>query len=401
MNIDWISTSIILSVQTLAIFSLVLMLYARKGNHTANYFLAAKIGAAVFYNLVGLATFTGFILNAPFLFRLDSPVHYLNGPLVYFYIRSSLYWKYRPKLWEWLLFLPAALHAIELMPLFTMGTEQKIEQIRYLLYVNKNFSLPYHSDIKYYFTLLIYLVAVGMVIHYFTVSIKYHIPQNKSYTSWICTFLIIYGMYFLHGFWVPLIPDLFQHSPYVYRNLVASLINSSICLFLLFFPQFLYGAQYEPSFQNTIDLTPSELKHPEVDETTDSPVKYKSSTLDDNQKKEYYKLLQDYMKKEQPFLNKNTSLHELAYNMDISAPHLSQIINEMSGNHFFDFINSYRVEHVKGQLTKEKLEKMTIIGLSIEAGFKSKATFYNAFKKFTGMTPTEFINKQQIDASTS
>ncbi|HET9429993.1 MAG TPA: helix-turn-helix domain-containing protein [Chitinophagaceae bacterium] len=41
-----------------------------------------------------------------------------------------------------------------------------------------------------------------------------------------------------------------------------------------------------------------------------------------------------------------------------------------------------------------RMRNYTILSIGFEAGFNSKTTFNTVFKKFTGLTPTEFRNRQ-------
>jgi len=64
---------------------------------------------------------------------------------------------------------------------------------------------------------------------------------------------------------------------------------------------------------------------------------------------------------------------------------------------FYDVINSYRVEEAKRLLLDEKNRNYTILSVGFEAGFNSKTTFNPVFKKFTGVTPTEYRdNKTRV-----
>jgi AraC-like DNA-binding protein len=76
--------------------------------------------------------------------------------------------------------------------------------------------------------------------------------------------------------------------------------------------------------------------------------------------------------------------------LKVSSNHLSQVINSIEGRSFFDFINYYRIEAVKDIMTLKEQEHLTILGIAYECGFNSKAAFHRAFKKFTGLTPTEY-----------
>jgi AraC-like DNA-binding protein len=57
---------------------------------------------------------------------------------------------------------------------------------------------------------------------------------------------------------------------------------------------------------------------------------------------------------------------------------------------FFDFVNLYRVNEVKGLMKKDSTGDSKNYQLAYEAGFNSKATFYRIFKKFSGQTPSDY-----------
>jgi AraC-like DNA-binding protein len=100
--------------------------------------------------------------------------------------------------------------------------------------------------------------------------------------------------------------------------------------------------------------------------------------------------LQHYMKNEKPFLDPELSLSTLAIAIGINRNQLSQLINAGIGENFYDFINKYRVEEVKRLMVDPHKQNYNLLGMAIEAGFKSKSTFNLIFKRFTGLTPTEY-----------
>ncbi len=74
-----------------------------------------------------------------------------------------------------------------------------------------------------------------------------------------------------------------------------------------------------------------------------------------------------------------------------SQPYLvSQAINTCLGKNFFELINRYRVEEAKNLLLDESWNYLSIVGIGFEAGFNSKTAFNTSFKKFTGVTPSQF-----------
>ena len=107
----------------------------------------------------------------------------------------------------------------------------------------------------------------------------------------------------------------------------------------------------------------------------------------------------DLMENERVFLDNELGLPELAQEMNISSHDLSYLLNEGFGVNFFQFINSYRVEEAKQLMLSEKYRHLNILGIAYNAGFNSKTTFNTAFKKETGLSPSQFIQGAKADSS--
>lgn len=61
---------------------------------------------------------------------------------------------------------------------------------------------------------------------------------------------------------------------------------------------------------------------------------------------------------------------------------------------FNNYINSYRVALAKQILKSSKASTLSIEGIGVESGFRSKTTFYSAFKKNVNMTPAQYKNSK-------
>src|SRR5207344_2958926 len=91
------------------------------------------------------------------------------------------------------------------------------------------------------------------------------------------------------------------------------------------------------------------------------PSKYASSTLADNEKARILALLQQYMDMQKPFLEPELTLDQLSASLSIKPKILSQVINELQEQNFFEFINHYRIEEAKRLLTNPADKKITVL----------------------------------------
>lgn len=90
------------------------------------------------------------------------------------------------------------------------------------------------------------------------------------------------------------------------------------------------------------------------------------------------------------------TLNQLSDLSGMSTRDISRSINLVAGMSFNDYINQHRVEHIKRSLDKHTADNKTnLTDLALTAGFTSKATFNQAFKRMTGVTPSEYRSMQQ------
>lgn len=121
--------------------------------------------------------------------------------------------------------------------------------------------------------------------------------------------------------------------------------------------------------------------------------KYKDSHLNPHFAEECIRKLKHLMEVEKAYLDADISLLSLAEKLSITSRVLSQILNEKMDRNFSDFINFYRVEEAKKILQDPRGAQKKIIALAFDVGFNTKVAFYNAFKKFTNMTPAQYREK--------
>lgn len=132
-------------------------------------------------------------------------------------------------------------------------------------------------------------------------------------------------------------------------------------------------------FELIAELTAKKLSH----------IKQKSrnSFTDDNA---YFREFLHLLEVKQIYKDEIVSLTSVAEQLNISASYLSQIINTLNGSNFTDIVNQYRVDEAKRCLLHSEHNDHTIESIGYESGFSSPSTFYAAFKKIVGMTPSAF-----------
>ena len=95
------------------------------------------------------------------------------------------------------------------------------------------------------------------------------------------------------------------------------------------------------------------------------------------------------MDEQQPYLNPDLKIADVAKALGTNATYVSRCINAERGATFSQFVNAYRISHAQ-QLLRQQPD-MKIAALSTASGFANETTFFRAFKALTGMTPKEWM----------
>lgn len=198
---------------------------------------------------------------------------------------------------------------------------------------------------KYGTGLIIVYIILGAWIHWRT---KYDSKQLMSFNRAI-----------LVGVFLIAISFVFQHSMggllyYTYGAAFASLI----IYFMLFMV-----------LTNSLVIVNSETK-----EVTDDT----------------FNQLKRAFEEQKIFLMPGITLSGFAVESNIPTYLISPSVNKAYNMTFPEAINHFRVIEVKRRLQNGDHKKLKIEGLAAEAGFTTPSVFYAAFKKETGMTPTQF-----------
>ncbi|WP_430937238.1 ligand-binding sensor domain-containing protein [Saccharicrinis sp. 156] len=129
-----------------------------------------------------------------------------------------------------------------------------------------------------------------------------------------------------------------------------------------------------------------------VQKSREEENKYQTSSLDVEKSKDLLVEIQNYTEEHKAYLNLDLKILHISEALDVSIHDISQAVNQNLNQGFTDFINNYRIEECKRRLQDPEFEKYTLLAVAETCGFSSKSSFNRAFKKATGITPTEFLS---------
>lgn len=158
----------------------------------------------------------------------------------------------------------------------------------------------------------------------------------------------------------------------------AAITIPSIAFSALLFGIFMWGHRHHFSAENfKLEI-----------ENTDKNIETGTVVSDDFHDILYQRICK-LMEDEKLFLNKDLKITELATRIGTNRTYVSSCINHHSGVSFSDFIHRYRIEYAMTILAKDKETSMAEVAEL--SGYKSGNSFYKAFVKINGITPTKWM----------
>ncbi|WP_188754089.1 helix-turn-helix domain-containing protein [Pedobacter psychrotolerans] len=349
----------------------------------------------------------------PLLFQIFVPLYFAAPACFYLYIKGFIHNRKTLAWDEWLHFLPALLAVIHVIPWphlaplnWDIITKQFCEN-GYLSLHAKNGLFPSYFQ---------YIVRPLLIISYLALSwyavirskISERINIDDPGRNWILFLLRVATFFQLTS----LIPIVLRSMNIPIYNTFFIILNCIVLLVILMYalhhPHFFYGYLLVATDWNQKDtLNKSSVPKP-ISDDNQLPLRIlppevtaltqKKLNLPIQQISLYAVLIKDAMEKEQLYLQPDLQIIDVANLVNIPVHHCSYVINNHIGKNFRDWINSYRIDHFLKEYPLQR-EKKTIEALAKESGFKSQATFYNAFKKEKGAMPTNYFLKNQADRS--
>lgn len=118
--------------------------------------------------------------------------------------------------------------------------------------------------------------------------------------------------------------------------------------------------------------------------------KYQKSSLTDNSIDYIAKKLDELMEDQKLYTKGDLKLQEVADALNLGVHALSQAVNVAKNKKFTDYLNELRVEEAMRLMQEEDYQHAKLLAIALDAGFNNKTSFLNAFRKYTGQTPSEY-----------
>lgn len=204
-------------------------------------------------------------------------------------------------------------------------------------------------------------------------------PREAMRSEWVKQ--VVTGVFFLYMGIL-----LLQIGRFIYPALFWDRMLLGNTLATLFIYVFLYiGNSYTYLF-----VMPSKSRFKNLSET----INVENCQRDKNAEEfaKYFEIINNYMVNQKPYLQGPLTIKDLSDKINIPQTVISQTINEIAGKSISDYVNEFKVEHLKTLLQQPENKCFKIMTLAEQSGFNSKSTLVRIFKQFTGYTPSEYQN---------
>ena len=361
----------------------------------ALFFLCCNLIVLVYFGL----HFSKNIFWQGFCFVNWLPLSYLIGPLLFFYVKTTLADNNKLAKWDLLHLFPALLCIIVTLPYTSLPFSEKMETAHRIVNITNDYRVRFYL-IDFEFILVsrsIHVVLYAFLTFvYFQWTTHQRLKLNNALTSnhkilqrWffiLCFIQIVIALNTLgnmvvvvygHNFtFLGIKGDVLFSDRHFFGLNGIGFVTQNFLLFL--FPKILYGnvsysdeVRKESIIEEIKSNLPKKIK-PSVDLT------------------EFENTLQLYLQ-ELPFVKKEFTLSQMSFDLKIPERFLSTYFNKELEITFSEWRKNLRIDHVSTLLEQGESKNLTIEAISANAGFASRSKFIDAFKERKGVTPSAFI----------
>lgn len=379
----------IITIGFIQAFFFAVLALTKKNKEVTDYILAFLFLTLCYQLGVNYVMLSDYKYQFPHLIGTSGPLSFIYGPLLFFFIKNYISEKHIFKPKYLLHFLPFIVnHMYNFVYFYFQNGDQKIKDFEEIISGKPDFDISIFLILRSLSPLIYCIWSIYVLkVHRRNLKKLYSFTTDKLKLEWLWYLtwsMLIVGT---SAMILNLIIVIFDVADWIeLRKMVFAI--AAIWVFFLGY----YSIRKTPFYRSFhIDG----LNTLELDEVTRQPEKYEKTRLKEEEVPGLKKKLLDYLEESKPYLNKILTIGELADSIKIPAYQLSQLINDQLDKSFFELINSYRVKEVKLRFFEPQYKNLTLLGIAMECGFNSKASFNRIFKQLTNQTPTEYIKTKK------
>lgn len=363
------------------------VLVAQRHNRTANRLLAALMAAFTIYLASGVYYGAGIVRLFPHFFGVSYQTPWIFGPLVYLYAvaASDRSWRFQRR--TLLHFVPAAVNTLATSPYYFMSGAAKLAMLDRWIAGEIPLQLQVLDPLKYVLGLS-YSVATVLYLR----RHRQQVENSYSNTARVNLRWLLGLTAGAAGIWLLAttlrLTDMGTRLRDDHISLAMAVLVYAIGYMGLRQPEVFRYETAEYPVPGPLKEVPVPAPPPQVTETLES--RYERSGLNDLEAQRLKVSLLALMDAERPWRDSELTLADLAARLDTTPHKLSEVLNSMIGQTFYDFVNGYRVREVQRRIKAGDARALKMLALAMDAGFASKSTFNQAFKKHTNQTPSDF-----------
>ncbi len=379
LTLDWLHVIMLLGAVQGLLLAAVLMTKPR--NRTANRLLAATVLSFTLYLVCAVYYAVGFVRVWPHFFGVSYPLPFLFGPLVYLYAVTASDRTRRLRRLDALHVVPFVLAVLAGLPIYLLSGAEKIALFDALARGQRPWLLRLGDPLK-----LVSGVSYAAVTLLFLRRHAERVKDSYSHLERVNLRWLLWLGAAAAAIWLLALGLQLVEALAGVRITWGDAIVALAVALLIYAIGYMGLRQPEVCELASSDLVPAD---PEADSEAEPP-RYERSGLSDWEVASLKKKLLAAMETDRLWRDSELTLADLASRLSTTPHKVSEVLNGHLGQTFYDFVNAYRVRAVQDRLAAEGGRAPKLLVLALEAGFASKSTFNDVFKKHTGQTPSAY-----------
>ncbi len=369
------------------IFSYLLIRKGTKDDESHSKWLSAFIflgGLYICPFMLGYAGWYGQTSYKEFLFFVPFQQLFLIGPVFFFYVKTLLNKKLELTQKDLLHFLPAIVYLIYSLIVFI--TDKLILDEFYFYADDRDKDLDFWYQMAGLISMLFYLfMSMRYYLNYRKLSLQEVSFADEIAFKWIQHFAVAFSLILvLRILFFILNPEWGEFGSKYWYYLCFSILLLYISI-----------TGYSNTIRASIELDSSFIAKGELLQKDESEVE-KNEPEEALLLREWKGKIIHLFEEKHIYKNPELTLTNLASVLNTNRNIISKTINQEFEMNFNDFVNEKRAEAVIERLKKGEHTTSTLLGIALDCGFNSKTTFNRAFKKYTDITPGQFISKNKL-----